>query len=143
MAKLVKALRALAPRINRSRTTKTIEIMDFIKNRTGFNESTIHGVLCELQATLITYLRTGQAVKLPGLGTYAAKVNMDGKIGMVYWPDRTILSRLNDEGAFTGTIQNHDMIGYSTEDLVDRWNIEHPDDPVEDAPTGKPGKAKN
>lgn len=132
MAKLVKAIRALVPRIDRSHTTKEIEILDFIRGRTGFNKSTIHGVLYEIQATLTTYLKTGQAVKLPGLGTYAPQINMDGKISIVYWPDRTILNRLNDEDAFTGDIVNREMIGKSTEDIIQRWNAEHPDDPVEE-----------
>jgi len=40
-------------------------------------------------------------------------------------------NRLNAPGDFRGEIGNRDMIGKTADELVARWNEEHPDDPVE------------
>lgn len=142
MAKLIKAIRALAPRIVRSRTVEPPDIVKLIEMRTGYNESTIHGVLLELRAVLDFHICAGEAVKLPGLGTFAPKINReDGKIGLVYWPERTLMTRINTEGKYVGKIQNKDMIGKTAEEIIAYWNELHPDDPVDDK-LPKPEKPK-
>ncbi|MBL7065833.1 MAG: hypothetical protein ISS49_16780 [Anaerolineae bacterium] len=44
--------------------------------------------------------------------------------------DTALKNRLNAPGAFRGEIENRDMIGKTADDLVARWNAEHPDVPV-------------
>jgi hypothetical protein len=39
---------------------------------------------------------------------------------------------LNVRGTFTGTIRNHANIGKTGEELVQKWNIDHPADLVSD-----------
>jgi hypothetical protein len=37
---------------------------------------------------------------------------------------------MNVQGKYNGVIVNKDMIGKSTEEMVQRWNQEHPDDKI-------------
>jgi hypothetical protein len=72
----------------------------------------------------------GRAVKLEGLGTYTPKVGLDGRFDVAHRTDSALKKRLNAPGAFSGDIVNRDMIGETSDDLVARWDEEHPGDPV-------------
>jgi hypothetical protein len=37
---------------------------------------------------------------------------------------------MNVRGTFTGEVVNRDMIGKSLEEIVERWNTDHPDDKI-------------
>jgi len=56
---------------------------------------------------------------------------LDGVFNVAHWLDTALKNRLNTPGEFRGEIENRDMIGKTVDDLVVRWNEEHPDDPVE------------
>jgi hypothetical protein len=116
-------------------------VVKYISGRTGFNSGEIHGVLYELHDTLLHYLYAGNSVKLAGLGTFATKIDINGTIKLVHWPDKKLIRRLNKEGEFIGKIVNKDMIGKDSAALIARWNEEHPDDPIEET-SGKGKKDK-
>jgi hypothetical protein len=65
------------------------------------------------------------------LGTYTPKVGLGGVFDVAHRLDKTLKNRLNTPGAFKGEIENRDMIGKTADELVARWNEEHPDGPVE------------
>ena len=44
--------------------------------------------------------------------------------------DAFIKAALNTPNTFTGAILNREYIGKTANDLVAKWNSEHPDDPV-------------
>jgi len=44
--------------------------------------------------------------------------------------DTTFSYGMNIPGIFTGTILNREHIGKTSDELVARWNAEHPEDPV-------------
>ena len=70
-------------------------------------------------------------MKLVKLGTYLPKLALDGKFGVSHRLDVAIRSALNAPGAFSGDIANRKNIGKSVEELLEQWNAEHPDDPVQ------------
>lgn len=142
MAKQIHAIREYCPRIIRTQTISINTVVEFIEGRTGINESIILAVLMELRAAMGFYMKNSEAVKLPGLGTFAPTIDLDGKINIAHWPDRKLLIKLNIKDAYIGDIQNKDMIGKTSADLIARWNEAHPDDPVEET-QGKPGKPKD
>ena len=39
-----------------------------------------------------------------------------------------VKGEMNKLNAFSGEIINRDMMGKTTQDLIDRWNEDHPDD---------------
>jgi hypothetical protein len=84
----------------------------------------------ELHASLRNFIRKGFSVRLAGVGVFSPAVDKDGNFGLNYRADKELIKRLNDSGAFIGRIRNKDMIGKSTDDYIERWNEEHPDDKI-------------
>jgi hypothetical protein len=76
----------------------------------------------ELRDQIIAFNRSGRAVKIEGLGTFALNIDLNGNFAIVYRPDPFFNYSLNTPGTFTGTIANREHIGKSPEELVERWN---------------------
>lgn len=79
---------------------------------------------------IIEITRSGRAVKIEGLGTWFPNICMDGSFDLQYRADTVLVNGLNVPGTFTGTIRNRENIGKPGNELVDKWNTEHPDDQV-------------
>ncbi|MCP5052273.1 MAG: hypothetical protein GY940_34210, partial [bacterium] len=56
---------------------------------------------------------------------------LDGEIRVSHRPDNWLKKKINEKRKFSATILNRKMIGKSSDDLIELWNREHPDDPVE------------
>jgi hypothetical protein len=130
MAERIKAISAYVPRIILGKTAQLREVVAYIAERTGLNRGEIRLVLDELHDTALHFNRAGRAVKYPGLGIYTPSIGADGVFNIGHRLDRELKKRMNDEDTFTGDIANNDMIGKTTEELIARWDEEHPDDPV-------------
>ena len=141
MAKAINAVHKYRPRIKHQKTVREEELAKFIEGRTSINAGAILNVLYEIREAMIFFHRTGEAVKLQGLGTFTPEISLDGRIKVVHRADRLIKSELNVDYQFKAKILNRDMIGKNIDDLVRRWNDEHPDDPVDDHDKSK-GKGK-
>jgi hypothetical protein len=137
MAKRVKAIQAYSPRVRLGNKVEMREIVKYVADRTGLNTGEIGYVISELQAAVIHYIRQGRPVKVKGLGTYAPTVRVSGLFDVGFRVDNQIKKELNKADIFVGEIDNKDMMGKTTEDLVARWNEEHPDDPVKTDPSKK------
>jgi hypothetical protein len=130
MAEQVKAIYAYTPRVKINRVVEMKEIIIYIGERTGFNKSTILGMLAELEASVLHYTSIGASVRLSGLGLFSPRIDQNGVFSINHVVDRDLKIQLNSTGGFSGTVVNHDMIGKTSHELIDRWNREHPDDPV-------------
>ena len=131
MASKMKALSAYLPRIKKGMMADVAEAANLIAGRTSLNESGVHEALLELKYVLGFFLKSGRSLKLPGLGLFSPFMSLNGKIKVSLRLDKEVVSELNKEtGGFKGDIINNDMIGKSVDDLVTRWNEEHPEDPV-------------
>jgi hypothetical protein len=97
---------------------------------TGLVEGSVDLSIKELRDQIIAFNRTGRAVKVEGLGTFAPNIDLNGTLAITYRPDPTLNFGLNAPGTFTGTIANREFIGKSPTELVERWNNEHPEDPI-------------
>lgn len=131
MAKKITAIRKLRPEIKMERTRQTPQVMEDIAMRTGLNEGEIRFVVYELRDAILTAHRTGQAVKIEGLGTFTPTIRADGRFDIVFRPDSDMLRQLNDPTKFHAKILNKANIGKSAEELVALWNEAHPEDVVE------------
>jgi len=130
MASRIKAIGAYRPRIKLGRTAQMSEVVAYIAERTGLNEGEVSIALKELRDVVAHFNLAGRGVKLEGLGIYAPKIGLDGTLDASHRLDRALKNRLNTPDAFQGEIENRDMIGKTGDDLVARWNEEHPEDPV-------------
>ena len=87
-------------------------------------------VIKEMRDQIIEFNRSGRAVKVEGLGTYAPNISLDGTLDVQYRADTAFGNGLNIPGTFTGTILNREFIGKTSTELVAKWNEEHPEDIV-------------
>ena len=131
MAKKITAIRRYRPEIKRGPTLQTRQLVEDMARRTSLNEGSIRFVVYELRDAILGAHRTGQAVKIEGLGTFTPTIRLDGSLDFLFRPDPDMLRQLNDRGKFYAKILNKANIGKSAEELVAQWNMEHPDDPVE------------
>lgn len=129
MADKIKAIKAYTPRIKQEGTADMDRLVEYISKRSGLNGGTIMNVLMELRDSMLFFAMLGEAVKVDGLGTFSPSINLAGEFRLVHRWDKRLKDRLNHM-KFEGEIINKDMIGKSADDLVARWNEEHPDDPV-------------
>ncbi len=129
MTSRIKAIGAYRPRIKLGKTAQMEEFVEYISTRTGLNEGEVNNVLQESRDGIAFFNLMGRAVKLEGLGTFTPKISLSGIFDIAHRLARKLKKRLN-AGTYRGEIINRDMIGKTANDLVARWNREHPDDPV-------------
>jgi hypothetical protein len=132
MADKIKAIYAYSPRIKQGLTVDMDRLVSLISRRSGLNQGTILNVLMELRDAFVYHSKVGEAVKLDGLGTFTPTIGLEGEVKMKYRMDNWLKNLLNAPGEFKGELENKDMIGKTVEELVARWNEEHPDDKVEE-----------
>jgi nucleoid DNA-binding protein len=131
MAKKITAIRTYRPEFKHKSTLQMAQVVEYIARRTGLNTGEILLNVYELRDTIVDAHRNGQAVKIEGLGTFTPTLRMDGSVDVLFRPDVQMLRELNSEELYA-TIINKNNIGKSTEELVAKWNAEHPQDPVEE-----------
>ena len=130
MAHRIKVISLYRPRIEQGNTVQKPELIRLISHGTGLVEATLDYGLKELRDQIIAITRTGRAVKVEGLGTWTPNIGIDGSFDIQYRADTALVNGLNVPGTFTGTIRNRANIGKTGDELVAKWNAQHPDDPV-------------
>ena len=130
MTPRIKAIKALQASIEPERTAEMRDIVEFMQRSTGLNEGEVWLQLMELRDALVFFARSGQATKVPGMGTFTPSLRADGDFHMTFRPAVELKQALN-RGNFYGTIKNKQNRGKSADELVALWNELHADDPVE------------
>lgn len=130
-------MRAYMPAIKYGKTCSTKSLVNFISARTTMNEGAIYNALMELKNALIHYGSLGKPLRLDGVGTFTPTLLLDGTFNISFLPDIEVKGGLNAPYAYAGEYKNKDMIGKTQQDIIERWNTEHPDDPIEDKPKDK------
>ena len=131
MAKEITAIFKYTPRVNLGKIVEIDELVSFIIGRTTFNEGAVVALLMELRDALRFFVRSGRPVRLNELGIIGPRINKDGRIGITFKADPWLKSELNVPGTYNGDIINKDMINKSLDEVIERWNREHPDDPID------------
>lgn len=129
--KRIKAVSLYSPKVIQPGTADMKDLVTIIAGRSNLNEGTIFNVLKELGAVIPYFFQQGRAVKIESLGTFTLRIALDGSFSISHLPDKNLKATINTDNWFKGKIKNKDMIGKTTDDLVARWNSEHPDDPIE------------
>lgn len=130
MAEEIRAIRSYAPRLKLGNMVDIKELVSIIQGRTSFNEGAILNMLTELRDAIIFFALAGRPVRLRELGIFAPRIDKNGRLGINFKTDKWLKSEMNVEGKYNGEIVNKDMIGKSIEEMVQRWNQEHPDDEI-------------
>jgi hypothetical protein len=130
MAHRIQVISMYRPRVEQGNTVQKPELVRMMSHGTGIVQSVLDFVICELRDRLIQFLRAGRAVKIEGLGTWSLNIGLDGTFDIQYRADAALVKALNVPGSFTGTIHNRENIGKNGDEIVQKWNQEHPEDPV-------------
>jgi hypothetical protein len=131
MAHRIKVLSLCRPRIEQGNTVQKLELIRLMSRASGLVEGTLDHGIKELRDQIIEITRSGRAVKVEGLGTWSPNIGLDGSFDIQYRADTALIKGLNTRGTFSGTIRNRRNIGKTGDEIVQQWNEEHPDDPVE------------
>jgi nucleoid DNA-binding protein len=132
MAKRIEAIATYRPRINFNEMIDTPELTRYMARGTALNTGEILNVLEELHESVCFFVVQGTPVKIKGLGVFFPSMRLDGSLGVNLRMDPSIRREVNQSGPFKGTLTNAANVGLSAQELVNRWNSEHPNDPVEE-----------
>ena len=130
MAQKILAVNTYRPRIQQGNTVQKPELLRAVSRATNLVEGTVDLAIKELRDQIIEFCRTGRAVKVEGLGTFTPSIDLGGNISISFRADSIFHGALNLPGIFTGTVINRENIGKTSEELVEKWNTDHPEDPV-------------
>ena len=130
MAPRIKAVNAYRPRIEQGNTVQKPELIRAVSRATSLVEGSVDQAVKEVRDQIIEFCRAGRAVKVDGLGTYTPTIDLDGYFAITFRADPAMNHGLNLPGTFSGTILNREFIGKTSDELVNHWNEEHADDPV-------------
>ena len=130
MAHRMTAVKTYGPRIDLNATLQTDTICELIEGRTALNTGEIRGMLIELHEALVDALAHGTPVKLDGLGIFIPAMRLDGSMHVALRPDPKLTRGLNAPGRPRCKIINRKSVGCTVDELIARWNAEHPEDPV-------------
>jgi len=130
MAPRIKAVNAFRPRIEQGNTVQKPELIRAVSRATSLVEGTVDQAVKEVRDQIIEFCRSGRAVKVDGLGTFTPSIDLEGYFSISFRADPAMNYGLNLPGTFSGTILNREHLGKTADELVQKWNLEHPDDPV-------------
>jgi hypothetical protein len=130
MAPRIKAVNAYRPRIEQGNTVQKPELIRAVSRATSLVEGSVDQAIKEVRDQLIEFCRAGRAVKVDGLGTFTPTIDLEGKFAVSFRADPALNYGMNMPGTFSGTILNRSNIGKTSDDLVNLWNTEFPDDQV-------------
>lgn len=130
MAKRIKAINALRPRLKRLAPIDEQMLATYIADRSNLSKADVTHALLELSAAIEAFALQGHSVRLAGLGLITPGMNTRGELTIRILPDPHLLRAINQPGRFGGEIVNVRNLRKSSDDLVAQWNKLHPDDPV-------------
>jgi len=143
MATLFEAIVAFGPRLIQGRTAELEDLVPMLSKRSGLSALDAEMVLRELAGVVTHQLRTGTAVKLPGLGRLRASLSRGGQLRVNLRVDLDVVRALNAPGAYRGEIRNRSRIGLDDAGFKALWDAAHPEDPMELAEGREVGKVTN
>lgn len=131
VAQLIQAVAVYRPRVQQGRTIDLDILSERLSRGSLSSRAIARMVLEELAEETQKALRAGDQVVIPGLGRFRMSLRMGGKIRPHALVDAGLRRELSNLESFKGVIVNRDNLHMSTAEIVELWNAEHPDDPVE------------
>ena len=130
MAKLIQAYSKYCPKIDLGEPADPRRYMELITQRTTLSAGVVKNVQESEVETLIGLLKEGRSVHT-GIAIFRPTIDAQGNLSVNVRVDKRITAALNVPGAFTGKVANNANIGKSTDEIVQLWNQDNPDNPIE------------
>lgn len=130
MAKIVQAVNQYGPRLELKPTAQLDKLAEWMAMRTGVNKSEVMSVYQESSEAILWFCKSGQPVKIPGVGTFTPSINREGEILINFRADMALKNGINTPSAYDGEIANRENIGLTNARYKELWDAEHPSDPL-------------
>ena len=130
MASLIQAVSAYRPRVAKTHTVNLHEMAERLARGSLVTRSIADMVLADLGDEVRLSLRAGHTVSLGGIGSFRPEIGFDGSVRISVRLDPKLRRAISGIDQLDGTIFNRENIGLSTAKMIERWNLEHPDDPI-------------
>ncbi len=131
MAKPIQAVSAYRPRIKTRGRATINEIAEYMAKRSTLTAGQIKGVLSDYAEALMFFILDCQTVEHEALGTFRLGIGLDGKVELRLELAHEFARRLDaDFRRVAENVSHVESIGKTRADLIARWNLEHPDDPI-------------
>ena len=129
MALLIQAFSKYCPKIDLGEPADPKRFMELITQRTTLSAGVVKNVQESEVETLIGLLKEGRSVHT-GVAIFRPTIDAQGNLSISVRVDKRITAALNVPGAFTGKVNNNTNIGKSTDEIVQLWNENHPEDMI-------------
>ena len=130
MASLIQAVATYRPRVAKTHTVNLREMAERLTRGSLVTRSIADMVLADLVDEVRHSLRAGNTVNLDGIGSFRPGIRLDGTVRIASRLDPKLRKAISGVDQLDGTIFNRENIGLTTAELIERWNAEHPDDPI-------------
>ncbi len=131
MASRIQAIKQYRPRLKRSRRVEPDTFAEYVASISSLTEGDVRHALADISHALLSLLRSGQSVRLEGLGLIMPGIDTQGRFVVRLKPDPKLRIDVRQREEFYGEIINRQHIGKKGDQLVALWNAEHPEDLVE------------
>ncbi len=133
MASKSSVVNKLRPRIVNQRTVGLKTLTQRAAKNTTFNAEELYGMMRLCLGEARDALQAGETVKFDGLLSVRPNMKVGGAVNLGVQADRGAVSGLNNPRLWTADkVANHRNMSKDYEQLIAQWNVEHPDDPVEE-----------
>lgn len=129
MAKKIQAWAKYGPKIKLGDPMMPEELIENIVAATNQSRGSVLAVLSELDVQTESGLKAGRIVRLPNGTHYEPIGKKDGAINIGVRVNPDLDKKVN--AGFRGTWLNSQNIGKTEEEIIELWNDEHPEDPIE------------
>ncbi|MBK6769819.1 MAG: hypothetical protein IPG72_12550 [Ardenticatenales bacterium] len=131
MTSWIKAINAYRPRLSGAPPMEIDELAARLSIGTLVTQPIAQMVLQELARELAEQLSAGVRVRLPGIGIFSPHIRLDGSMYPSVRLDKSLRAAVSHVDAFHGGVVRRESIGMDMAALKERWDREHPDDPMD------------
>jgi len=104
-----------------------------VSKNTTFNAEEVNSMLRLFVQEAIAALQAGETVKIDDLLNLSANMKVGGKVSLGTRPDRGAIAGLSNPELWPASeVTNHANMTKTTDELLAQWDVEHPNDLVED-----------
>lgn len=118
MAKRIKAINALRPRLKRLPPIDEHLLAEYSADRSSLSKADVTHALLEISAAIEDFAAMGRSVRLTGIGLITPGMNTKGELTIRSRPDPRLVRALNAPKRFVGKVINARNLRKSGAELV-------------------------
>lgn len=130
MATILQAVNQYGPKLEFKPTAQLEKVSEWMAMRTGLNKSEVMMVYQESSEAILYFCKSGQPVKIPGVGTFTPSMDRSGEVIINFRADMELKNGINIPAAYDGVVVNKEHIGWTNAQYKTAWDADHPADPL-------------